>query len=89
MKFKPDDFVRVRVPVSRQWFHAHVLEANDDHYIVETMFPVKAQTTWRISPHQIKEGPEYRTEPPKPSKSLQTQLARFKQKYNSKQQKET
>ena len=85
MQFKPEDFVRVRVPISRQWFHAHVIEANEDHYIVETVFPVGAETTWRIGKHQIKKGPELRTVPPKPSKSLQDQLARFKRKLNSKQ----
>ena len=83
MDFKPEDFVRVRVPVSNQWFHAFVLEANEDHYVVETMFPIVNQTTWRIAKHQIKEGPEYLTEPPKPSKSLQSQLEKFKSKYSN------
>ena len=81
--FEVNDFVRVRVPVSLQWFHAYVLEVNEDHFVVETMFPIHGETTWRISKHNIKACPKIRNEPPKPSKSLQDQLMRFKRKLNN------
>lgn len=80
MSYQPEDLVSVKVPISRQWFLAFVVESHDQHYMVETLFPVGGQTRWRVGTTQVKKPTSFDRSPPKPSKSLQREINRFKNK---------
>ncbi len=53
MPFKPGDTVKIKTPISYQWFVAHVLEVSGETIKAKTLFEVKGQDVWVVSASNV------------------------------------
>tara|TARA_R100000655_G_scaffold797_2_gene3304 strand:+ start:7955 stop:8236 length:282 start_codon:yes stop_codon:yes gene_type:complete len=74
MKVKPGDTIKIKIPISKQWFIAHAIGVSGTTIKARTLFKYKGQDTWIVDAQNVIKQFQQNDTAMKESPSLQREI---------------